>query len=98
MRQQPNFKHYTRGGQISFHNLRMWDQITKTLVMICFLPGVVSSLPVCDGGIPELAEVFFVFFSRKMLNTILNSMIRIAPEITSYSWKIYAHPDMGIAL
>src|SRR3990167_4402428 len=36
MRQQPNFKHYTRGGQISFHNLRMWDQVSKTLVNICF--------------------------------------------------------------
>ncbi|MCW8419977.1 MULTISPECIES: type IV conjugative transfer system coupling protein TraD [Fluoribacter] len=35
MRNEPNFKHYTRGGQISFHNLRMWDQITKTLTFIC---------------------------------------------------------------
>lgn len=35
MREQPNYKHYTRGGQISFHNLHMWDQITKTLAMIC---------------------------------------------------------------
>jgi type IV conjugative transfer system coupling protein TraD len=37
MRQKPRFKHYTRGGQISFHNLRMWDQITKMLVIICLL-------------------------------------------------------------
>ncbi|HDV5785741.1 TPA: type IV conjugative transfer system coupling protein TraD, partial [Legionella pneumophila] len=37
MRNEPNFKHYTRGGQISFHNLRMWDQITKTLTFICLL-------------------------------------------------------------
>ncbi|CDZ79415.1 DNA transport protein TraD [Legionella massiliensis] len=35
MRNEPNFKHYTRGGQISFHNLRMWDQITKTLTFLC---------------------------------------------------------------
>ena len=35
MRDDPNFKHYTRGGQISFHNLRMWDQITKSLTFIC---------------------------------------------------------------
>ncbi len=35
MSSQPNYKHYTRGGQISFHNLRMWDQITKMLLMIC---------------------------------------------------------------
>ena len=25
-------------------------------------------------------------------------LIRIAPEITSYFWKFYEHPDMGIAL
>jgi type IV conjugative transfer system coupling protein TraD len=48
MNNQPNFKHYTRGGQISFHNLRMWDQITKTLVWIClflwvFFTGIISS-------------------------------------------------------
>lgn len=41
MPDQPNFKHYTRGGQISFHNLRMWDQITKTLTMICLFLWVV---------------------------------------------------------
>lgn len=35
MRDARRFKHYTRGGQISFHNLRMWDQITKLLVIIC---------------------------------------------------------------
>lgn len=43
MSQQPNYKHYTRGGQISFHNLRMWDQITKTLMMICLFLWVVFS-------------------------------------------------------
>ena len=41
MRDQPNFKHYTRGGQISFHNLRMWDQITKTLTMICLFLWII---------------------------------------------------------
>ncbi|WP_058532909.1 type IV conjugative transfer system coupling protein TraD [Legionella saoudiensis] len=41
MQAEPNFKHYTRGGQISFHNLRMWDQITKTLVTVCFCLWVV---------------------------------------------------------
>ncbi|KTC83701.1 type IV conjugative transfer system coupling protein TraD [Legionella brunensis] len=45
MREEPNFKHYTRGGQISFHNLRMWDQITKTLTFFClFLWIVFTSL------------------------------------------------------
>ncbi|MGL5742237.1 MAG: hypothetical protein ACRCXC_06665, partial [Legionella sp.] len=32
---------------------------------------------VCDGGIPELADVFLVFFSRKMLKTMLKSIIRV---------------------
>jgi hypothetical protein len=41
MHQKANFKHYTRGGQISFHNLRMWDQITKTLTMICLFIWVI---------------------------------------------------------
>lgn len=35
MSTESNYKHYTRGGQISFHNLRMWDQITKTLLYCC---------------------------------------------------------------
>ena len=43
MSEQPNFKHYTRGGQISFHNLRMWDQITKTLSLICLFVWVLFS-------------------------------------------------------
>lgn len=41
MLDQPNFKHYTRGGQISFHNLRMWDQITKMLTAICLFLWVI---------------------------------------------------------
>ena len=31
MSNESNYKHYTRGGQISFHNLRMWFQINKAL-------------------------------------------------------------------
>lgn len=31
MRQEPNHKHFTRGGQIAFHNLRMLFQINKAL-------------------------------------------------------------------
>lgn len=37
MRKEPVFKLYTRGGQTSFHNVRMWDQITQTLVLICLI-------------------------------------------------------------
>lgn len=38
-----NYKHYTRGGQISFHNLRMWDQITRTLLILCLSIWIVGS-------------------------------------------------------
>lgn len=45
MKKEPNSKHYTRGGQTSFHNLRMWDQITKNVVLIClFVWGVLTGL------------------------------------------------------
>ncbi|STX81477.1 conjugative transfer protein TraD [Legionella busanensis] len=44
MSNEPNFKHYTRGGQISFHNLRMWDQITKTLSVICLFMWVIFTV------------------------------------------------------
>ena len=37
MEQEPNHKHFTRGGQISFHNLRMWEQIVKSLLIMCAL-------------------------------------------------------------
>jgi type IV conjugative transfer system coupling protein TraD len=44
MREEPNFKHYTRGGQISFHNVRMWDQITKNVLMICISIGLLITV------------------------------------------------------
>ncbi len=31
MSNESNYKHYTRGGQISFHNLRMWFQVNRAL-------------------------------------------------------------------
>ena len=31
-------------------------------------------------------------------NAYREGELRIASEITSYSWKIYEHPDIGIAL
>ncbi len=43
MTTESNYKHYTRGGQISFHNLRMWDQITKTLLCCCLGIGCLAS-------------------------------------------------------
>lgn len=46
MREEPNFKHYTRGGQISFHNLRMWDQITKTLSLLCLFLWLILTVVV----------------------------------------------------
>ena len=37
-----------------------------------------------------------LFFGHAMASDL--HTIRIAPEITSYSWNIYEHPDMGTAL
>jgi type IV conjugative transfer system coupling protein TraD len=34
MRNEPNHKHFTRGGQIAFHNLRMLFQINKALLNV----------------------------------------------------------------
>lgn len=44
MSNESNYKHYTRGGQISFHHLRMWDQITKTLLYCCLGIWVICSV------------------------------------------------------
>jgi type IV conjugative transfer system coupling protein TraD len=37
MHEEPNHKHFTRGGQIAFHNLRMLFQIKKGLLTISFI-------------------------------------------------------------
>lgn len=52
MRDKPNFKHFTRGGQISFHNLRMWDQITKNLMLICLFFWLTIALIIIFEVIP----------------------------------------------
>lgn len=67
MSQESNYKHYTRGGQISFHHLRMWDQITKTLLYGCF-------------GIWILCSGFFTWWlsgSDKLLQTAIYYMAEI---------------------
>jgi len=38
---------------------------------------------VCDGGMLELAEVFFVLFSIKMLKTRLNSSISVLTNMAT---------------
>ena len=40
-----------------------------------------SSLPVCDEGLFEFSYLFLVLFSRKIANTISNSMIRLLISI-----------------
>lgn len=78
MQEEPNFKHYTRGGQISFHNLRMWDQITKTLVLIClFLWVVITGLivwawvpweKICQAGAFYYAQFLNLVGSKHTFN------------------------------
>lgn len=35
LKREPFYKLYTRGGQTSLHDIRMWEQITKTLGLLC---------------------------------------------------------------
>ncbi|WP_347251917.1 type IV conjugative transfer system coupling protein TraD [Legionella sp.] len=71
MRNEPNFKHYTRGGQISFHNLRMWDQITKTLIVAClFLWVILTALISWYKVPPEQFQQAIVYYYASFLNAI----------------------------
>lgn len=79
MREQPNFKHYTRGGQISFHNLRMWDQITKTLTMLCvflwivltgLLTWAVTSIETLQQAMAYYWAIFLNFAGHKHTFTL----------------------------
>jgi type IV conjugative transfer system coupling protein TraD len=71
MRKQPNFKHYTRGGQLSFHNLRMWDQITKTLTTIClFLWVVLTGLITWAVTSTELLQQAIAYYYASFLNVV----------------------------
>lgn len=71
MREQPNFKHYTRGGQISFHNLRMWDQITKTLTLLClFLWVILTGLITWAFTSPEKLAHAIAYYYATFLNTV----------------------------
>jgi type IV conjugative transfer system coupling protein TraD len=41
MQEQDNLRHYTRGGQISFHRAHMWDQITKNVILSSLVFGII---------------------------------------------------------
>jgi type IV conjugative transfer system coupling protein TraD len=41
MQEQDNLRHYTRGGQISFHRVHMWDQITKNVILSSLVFGII---------------------------------------------------------
>lgn len=67
MSTESNYKHYTRGGQISFHNLRMWDQITKTLLYCClgiwFLAsGLITWLLTGSDRLIQAAAYYYALF------------------------------------
>ncbi|WP_454783999.1 type IV conjugative transfer system coupling protein TraD [Legionella sp. WA2024007413] len=76
MQNEPNFKHYTRGGQISFHNLRMWDQITKSLTVIClFLWLLVTGFIIWSVTSIEKLQHASVYYWAKLLNLIGQSHV-----------------------
>ncbi|HAU0297855.1 TPA: type IV conjugative transfer system coupling protein TraD [Legionella pneumophila] len=67
MRKQPNFKHYTRGGIISFHNVRMWDQITLTLMFLCLflwviLTGIITWLVISAENLQQAIAYYYALF------------------------------------
>jgi type IV conjugative transfer system coupling protein TraD len=69
VRDEPNFKHYTRGGQISFHNLRMWDQITKTLTWVCLflwviLTGFITWLVTSSENLHQAIAYYYADFLK----------------------------------
>lgn len=71
MQKEPNFKHYTRGGQISFHNLRMWDQITKSLTLIClFLWLLLTGLFIWSITSLEKLHHMYTYYWAQFLNLI----------------------------
>lgn len=41
MAKDPHHKHFTRGGQIAFHNLRMFVQINKALLNVHCVCGLI---------------------------------------------------------
>lgn len=66
MQQEPNHKHFTRGGQISFHNLRMWEQIVKSLVSLCLFMWVISVIGVSWYRIEEqyLTQTLYYYLAQ----------------------------------
>lgn len=71
MREEPNFKHYTRGGIISFHNFRMWDQINKILTCVCLsLWVVLSGLITWLVTSPEKLYQALVYYYAYFLNSV----------------------------
>ena len=53
MNTAPNHKHFTRGGQIAFHNLRMLFQINKALFTLHCISWVIISLALIWYTIPK---------------------------------------------
>lgn len=67
----PNFKHYTRGGQISLHNLRMWDQITKTLIIVALSLWIIFTVALAWLMIPlERLQQALAYYSSALLNLL----------------------------
>jgi type IV conjugative transfer system coupling protein TraD len=66
MQQEPNHKHFTRGGQISFHNLRMWEQIVKSLLTMCSLVWIVAVCGISWYRIQEqyLTQAFNYYLAK----------------------------------
>ena len=97
MNQEPNYKHYTRGGQILFHNLRMWDQITKTLLTLCMVAWVVLTclLTWYRMGRDALQQTLSFYFARFLDFTGFKHQFEIPYQGHVYHQDVHAlvtHP------
>ena len=91
MDKQSHYKHYTRGGHLSFHNWRMLDQVNKTLLMGCFFIWLML-----NAGISWLligADRFIqwgVFYYASFLNLVGQRHVFDVPHL-GYTLKRTVH-------
>lgn len=100
-------KEITRGGQITFHNIRMFIQINKTITTLFFLIFFILVLPLSYWILePGLAQFFLKFMIAKIFSILppifSNSLLKAhtivnvpldPPVIAESAWRVYLNPD-----
>lgn len=88
-------KQFTRGGQITFHNLRMWFQVNQTLFKICKVFWFICTLLVTWAITPKEFLYAAWYWCEAQAYPILKLLdIKIPVFKVFYHDKIYRiHPD-----